>query len=211
MTVKLFYFHDPMCSWCWGFAPTWERLQARLTQELEYSLNIECILGGLAPDSDLPMPLEMQKTLRSYWRRIETLLGTQFNYDYWTICQPRRSTYPACRAVLAASQQNHEKHMIRAIQEAYYLRAMNPSDTSTLEQLARELELNTEQFAQDLRSPETEQLLKQQIEQYRKLSANGFPSLVLALDSELIPIAIDYQRDETMFAMIKDTLKTKFK
>ncbi|GAA4353909.1 DsbA family protein [Kangiella taiwanensis] len=209
MSVKLFYFHDPMCSWCWGFAPTWTQLQSRLYDELGDQLSIEYVLGGLAPDNDQPMPEEMQNTLQGYWRRIESLLGTQFNYDFWDQCQPRRSTYPACRAVIAAAKQNHEKHMIRAIQEAYYLRAMNPSDTATLEQLASELELKKEQFAQDLRSPETEQLLMEQIGQYRTLSANGFPSLVLALDSELIPIAIDYKRDETMFAMIKNTLKEK--
>ncbi|MCP4060185.1 MAG: DsbA family protein, partial [Pseudoalteromonas sp.] len=21
--TKLIYVHDPMCSWCWGYKPTW--------------------------------------------------------------------------------------------------------------------------------------------------------------------------------------------
>ena len=25
-TRTLIYVHDPMCSWCWGFRPTFERL-----------------------------------------------------------------------------------------------------------------------------------------------------------------------------------------
>jgi protein-disulfide isomerase-like protein with CxxC motif len=54
--------------------------------------------------------------------------GTEFNFDFWTKCQPRRDTYKACRAVIAASQQNAEEAMIEAIQKAYYLRAMNPSE-----------------------------------------------------------------------------------
>ncbi len=36
--------------------------------------------------------------------------------------------------------------MIHAIQNAYYLRAMNPSDTATLIELAGEIGLNKQQF-----------------------------------------------------------------
>lgn len=204
MSVKLFYFHDPMCSWCWGFAPTWTQLQSRLYDELGDQLSIEYVLGGLAPDNDQPMPEEMQNTLQGYWRRIESLLGTQFNYDFWDQCQPRRSTYPACRAVIAAAKQNHEKHMIRAIQEAYYLRAMNPSDTTTLLQLAGELRLDIQQFNDDLRSKQTDSQLQLEIKQYQQLSSNGFPSLVLQVKAETIPIPIDYQRVAPMF----DTIMT---
>lgn len=204
MSVKLFYFHDPMCSWCWGFAPTWTQLQSRLYDELGDQLSIEYVLGGLAPDNDQPMPEEMQNKLQGYWRRIESLLGTQFNYDFWDQCQPRRSTYPACRAIIAAAKQNHEKHMIRAIQEAYYLRAMNPSDTATLLQLAGELRLDIQQFNDDLRSKQTDSQLQLEIKQYQQLSSNGFPSLVLQVKAETIPIPIDYQRVAPMF----DTIMT---
>lgn len=202
MPVKLFYFHDPMCSWCWGFAPTWQRLRKRLNNTFNDQLSVEYIVGGLAPDSDQPMPQEMQDTLQGYWRRIENLLGAEFNHDFWTHCQPRRSTYPACRAVIAARKQNHEISMIRAIQEAYYLRAMNPSDNSTLLQLAGEIQLNTKQFAEDLTSEETEQQLQHEIAQYRQLSSRGFPSLVLQVGSDYIPIPVDYQHADTMFDTI---------
>ena len=67
------------------------------------SIEVVYLLGGLAPDSDLPMPEQMKLTIAGYWQTIQDrVLGTQFNYDFWTKCQPRRSTYPSCRAVLAA-------------------------------------------------------------------------------------------------------------
>ena len=65
-------------------------------------LSIEYKVGGLAPDSDEPMPLDMQQFLQQTWHRIEQQLGTKFNHDFWHTAQPRRSTYPACRAVLVA-------------------------------------------------------------------------------------------------------------
>lgn len=199
MTVKLYYFHDPMCSWCWGFSPTWGLLKRRLSDFIE----IEYVLGGLAPDSQEPMPEEMQQTIQSYWKKIERLLGTRFNYNFWSECQPRRSTYPACRAVIAAQEQRRNEDMIRAIQEAYYLRAMNPSDLETLVQLARELNLDMQQFEEAVASERVESELQRQIQLYRSISARGFPSLVLAVNEQLHPIRVDYQQADNMFVKIK--------
>ena len=40
-------------------------------------------------------------------RRIEGRIpGVRFNFDFWTHCTPKRSTYPACRAVIAARAQD---------------------------------------------------------------------------------------------------------
>jgi putative protein-disulfide isomerase len=97
-----------MCSWCWAFRPTLLKLREALPAGIEF----EQLLGGLAPD-------------------------TQFNFDFWHQTQPRRATYPACRAVLAARRLNPamENPMILAIQQAYYLQARNPSDDALLIQL----------------------------------------------------------------------------
>ena len=92
------------------------------------------MLGGLAKDSDEPMPTQTRSYVIENWRRIEqTVPGTVFNYDFWQSCQPRRSTYPACRAVIAARQQGDpadklDRAMAEAIQDAYYRRARNLSD-----------------------------------------------------------------------------------
>jgi putative protein-disulfide isomerase len=211
MTAKLFYFHDPMCSWCWGFAPTWSRLEDDLKQTFGNNIAIEYVLGGLAPDNDNPMPFELQETLQSYWRKIHQLLGTEFNFDFWTQCQPRRSTYPACRAVIAASNQGEEKSMIKALQEAYYLRALNPSNTETHLLLAEELNLDIEQFSYDISSEQTESRLKNDIQLYRKLSSNGFPSLTLQTQGRLYPISVDYKQSDVMSDSIKELLTDKIR
>jgi len=115
----LIYVHDPMCSWCWGFEP----VRKQLFQRLNPNIKVKRLLGGLAPDSHAPMPLEMQVFLQNTWRKIENHIpGTQFNFDFWTKCQPRRSTYPANRAVIAARLQGEQfdELMTTKIQQAYY-------------------------------------------------------------------------------------------
>jgi putative protein-disulfide isomerase len=178
-----------MCSWCWGYRPTWEQLRSSLPA----GITVHHVLGGLAPDSLEPMPVELQAQIQGHWRRIRDMLGTRFNFDFWTKCEPRRSTYPACRAVLAAIRQHREEDMILAIQQAYYLRALNPSDDETLLRLAGELGMDTVQFTADLGAPETQNELLEQVRRARQWRVPGFPSLVLEAGDSFHPIALDYR------------------
>ena len=97
-TFDLYYVLDPMCSWCYAFSDSWESLKQQLPEEVK----VHRILGGLAPDSDDPMPDAQQIGIAATWRNIEIRTGVPFNHDFWELNEPRRSTYPACRAVIAA-------------------------------------------------------------------------------------------------------------
>ena len=198
----LYYFHDPMCSWCWGYRPTWLMLQEQLPDDL----SVQYVLGGLAADTNDPMPRHMQKAIQGYWKRIEKELGAQFNFEFWEKCNPRRSTYNACRAVIAATNQQAEKEMIYAIQQAYYLRAMNPSDNDTLQLLAKELSLDVKRFSDDLGAPQTESALQAQIGLARSAPISGFPSLVLEVDKRLAPVVLDYKDYRVSLSHILDLL-----
>ncbi|WP_033298311.1 DsbA family protein [Psychromonas ossibalaenae] len=198
----LYYVYDPMCSWCWGYRPTWLALQ----EQLKTTLEIRYRVGGLAPDSDELMPVEMQTFLQQTWQKISSELGTQFNFDFWRQCQPRRSTYPACRAVLIAREAGLEQAMYCAVQQAYYLHAKNPSDSDLLVELAVSVGINGQLFEQKLNSVEINQQLLTEIEQARKLPIQGFPSLVLAVNNQLFPIPVDYKHWQSSYEAITSRL-----
>lgn len=200
--IILYYIHDPMCSWCWGYRPTWDTLKLNLPVEVR----VQYVAGGLAPDSDQPMPIEQQKMVKAHWRTIEEKLGTEFNYAFWSENTPRRSTYNSCRAAIAAHNQGCQIEMIEAIQQGYYLRALNPSDKDILIGLAKKLPLDLSRFITDLNSPETEQVLMQQIQLARALTAQGFPSLVLECNNVRHSIAIDYQNYQATLAEINQLM-----
>ncbi|WP_261817224.1 DsbA family protein [Vibrio gallicus] len=187
--ATLYYVYDPMCAWCWGYRPTWEIITSKLDPKVE----VKYLVGGLAPDSAQPMPLEMRGQIQSYWQRIQSQLGTQFNYDFWTQNTPRRSTYPACRACLIARQFGLELQMYAAIQRAYYLQARNPSDDDVLGTLAEEIGLDRTRFLSQLHSKELQQELTTEIAWCRSIGGNSFPSLFLKAGSTLTPLQIEYQ------------------
>ena len=114
-TPILYYVADPMCSWCWGFAPTITALH----QQESDAFIFRYVMGGLARDSEELMPTETRAYVQSAWREVESRTGARFNWAFWETCQPRRSTYPACRAVLAAAAQNRGPAIFDRIQRAY--------------------------------------------------------------------------------------------
>jgi len=209
MTTKatLYYIHDPMCSWCWAFKKTW----ASLVDSLPTTIQIEYLVGGLAPDSNEPMPKEMQNAIAGYWEVIQQKVpGTEFNFDFWEKTTPRRSTYPACRAVVAVKHINKEKEqdMINAIQEAYYLKAENPSDVETLINCAERIGVNKDSFSQALSSDETNQAFLKQISTARSMHVNSFPSLVLKVEDTISPVFIDYNDADAILNQIRDALSS---
>ncbi len=207
MTATLIYCYDPMCSWCWGFRPTWNKLQKALQGLIdEEKLSIQPMLGGLAMDSDAPMPNEMRAKLQATWQNIHQQLGTEFNFDFWQTNEPRRSTYPACRACYVARDFGLEEEMYHAIQQAYYLDAKNPSNLDTLIECAEHIGLKAEGFQKAMMHIEKEGLLEEEIEQARHLNLNSFPSLALLKGDQLISIRLDYQNHLSMLESIKKAL-----
>ena len=205
MATILIYIHDPMCSWCYAFDSSLTALQKKLPD----FIRIKKIVGGLAPDTTNPMPVELQQKIQQTWRRIEqTVPNIQFNYEFWIINTPVRSTYPACRAILAARQQgaDFEDKMIGAIQTAYYQKAKNPSLELTLLECALEVGLDVNRFADDLTSNEIEEELQNEIRIARKLDVISYPSLLLEHNGGLFPVTVDYLDHETMIREIVSIL-----
>jgi putative protein-disulfide isomerase len=194
-----------MCSWCWGFRPVLDELVSALPEGLPFRR----LLGGLAPDSDQPMPPVMRAHLVATWRRIQTQIpGTCFNFDFWQSAMPRRSTWPACRAVIAARRlcEGLETPMIGAIQRAYYLEARNPSDNDTLIELAVQLGLDAEPFAALLNDAGTQSRLDDEMGLARSMGADSFPGLRLVERDTVWPITVDYRRVEPMLNAVRSVM-----
>ncbi len=191
MNNTLYYIHDPMCSWCYAFGPVLAKLQGALPD----SLKMERLLGGLAPDNTTPMDETMRQRLEATWQRIEkSVPGTRFNFDFWRNCTPYRSTYPSCRAVIAATAQGsqYDEAMTRAIQHAYYQQARNPSAIETLVEIATEIGLDGAAFARALTSEQTETELQRQLTTAAAIGAESYPALILSVNGSRWPVAIDY-------------------
>ncbi|GAA6167217.1 DsbA family protein [Sessilibacter corallicola] len=188
--MRLLYVMDPMCGWCYGFQPELEQFLEKYP-----AAQVDWIMGGLAPDSNQPMDESLQQTISSYWHQIEEKTQVTFNHDFWKLNTPYRSTYPACRAVIAAEllKPNSAQQMTKAIQSAYYLEAKNPSLEETLIGCASSLGLDEKEFIQVFKSEETEQRFQQHLSITHQLQIQGFPALLYINDNnQAYPLALGY-------------------
>ncbi|HUJ74784.1 MAG TPA: hypothetical protein VL359_07990, partial [bacterium] len=71
----LYYFGDPMCSWCWGFRPVLEQVDREYPE-----LRRVTVLGGLRGGSAGPMSDELARMIQGAWRRIEETTGQPFDH-----------------------------------------------------------------------------------------------------------------------------------
>ena len=206
MIYSLYHVHDPMCSWCYAFKPTLDELRKHLADNIK----LVHVVGGLAKHSDEVMPKEMQEKIEDIWYEIEDVVGTKFNHDFWKDCLPRRSTYLACQATILARTEDKEDEMIEAIQEAYYQKALNPSDASTLIELAKNIGMDEKKFEEDLKSQKIEEDLQNELNFRRSLNVRSFPSLILKYKKELYPINIKYNDYESMLNQINDMVENSY-
>jgi putative protein-disulfide isomerase len=202
----VYYIHDPMCSWCWAMAPVLREFIRNIPKDIEFIK----LLGGLAPDTDEPMSEDLREMVQSSWRRIlQHVPGTELNFAFWSDCVPRRSTYAACRAVIAARMQGagFEEAMNTAIQRAYYTQARNPSDEATLVDLAGEIGLDVERFRAALHSEKVQKALEAEIAQAREMDVESFPAIVFRDQKGIRPIPVDYTDAGPMLAAVDAALK----
>jgi putative protein-disulfide isomerase len=171
---SLIYVHDPMCSWCFGFSKTFQTL----LNELPAGINVKRLLGGLAPDSNEPMSEPTRNMVRQNWQHIEQAIAGVLQGEAF------------------------DDLMTQKIQQAYYQQARNPSDDSTLIELAAEIGLDQQAFSDDLASNETQQSLLEEISQSRSLGVNGFPSLVLECNGRYELIQTNYTKADSMLSQI---------
>jgi hypothetical protein len=73
----LWYFADPMCSWCWGFAPVIEQVREAFHERTKIAL----VLGGLRPGTTEPMSPQAREDILHHWRQVHELSGQDFRFD----------------------------------------------------------------------------------------------------------------------------------
>ena len=201
MSTTFYYVMDPMCSWCYAFQAIITKLKGVLPQNVPFNY----VMGGLAPDSNEPMSGQTQAYVQQAWYTIAERTGADFNFEFWEKCKPRRSTYPACRAVIAASLQNETDgpRMIGAIQRAYYTEARNPSDETTLIELAGEIGLDQARFVDTVNSSPVKRRLQDDFRFRDRLGVQGFPALIAYKDEKYYGISMGYSEPEVVMERLR--------
>ena len=200
----LWYFADPMCSWCWGFSPIIEKIRSSFDEQL----NIVLMLGGLRPGMKEPMSGKLREEILHHWREVHKMSGQPFSFDGAMPDGFIYDTEPACRAVITVAKLKPEKifSSFKAIQSAFYVDQIDVTDMENLAQLANAQGVDRVQFLQYFESDEAKESARQHVQATRQAGVTGFPSLVLQQGLDFQFIAKGYRAFEELNTLILDWL-----
>lgn len=172
----LVYFADPMCSWCWGFAPVIAALASHFGERLPIAL----MLGGLRPGTRHAMTDKDKATVRQHWEHVYKASGQPFDFSFFDRTGFVYDTEPACRAVVAMRRiaPEHALGYFARLQQAFYAEGRDVTDPSVLARLAGDVGTDPERLAAELGSETAREETARDFETTKEVGVRGFPTLI---------------------------------
>jgi len=199
-TPILWYFADPMCSWCWGFSPVIEALRDEYRERMKIAL----VLGGLRPGETAPMTAAGREEILHHWREVHARTGQAFRFDNALPQGFVYDTEPASRAVVTVGGLDPALifPLFKAIQSAFYAEGRDVTQPGVLADLAAALGVDAAAFLGAFDSDAARAKTQAHFRQARQAGVRGFPALILQQDAQLLPVSNGCQPLDTVRAAI---------
>jgi putative protein-disulfide isomerase len=196
MQARLIYVMDPMCSWCWGFAPVLESLAE---QAAAAGVGLELVLGGLRRDS-VAVDGAARVRYLSYWQAVNASTGQLFNFNTGLPEGLVYDTEPACRALVTARSLAPELvwPLARLIQRAFYTEGVDVTRALVLVELAERAGIPRIEFAEAFDSTALREATAVDFSWTKDLGIAGFPTLLADNNGQLALLTNGYQPLETL-------------
>jgi len=168
---------DPMCSWCWGFAPEVHKLRAAARG----LATVRPIVGGLRPGTTEVMDDAMKQYISHHWEQVHEKTGQPFDHSLFERDDFIYDTEPGCRALVAVRELAGDEaalDMVDALHEAFYARARDIAKADVLAEVAGEQGMDVDAFRTALDSDAMKQMTLRDFQIARQLGVTGFPTVV---------------------------------
>ena len=174
----LYVVVDPMCSWCWGFAPVIGQIRSAFADRYDISL----VVGGLRTEGEMTWNEESRAYLRSHWEAVASQTGQPFDATLLEREAFTYDTYPACKAVVTVRELLGEEAAftyLHTIQHAFYAQGIDITKSRLLYGYYEQLFGNSGKFAFMYGTERMETLMYHDFAKARSMGATAFPSIVI--------------------------------
>jgi len=201
--VKVHYFFDPMCGWCYGATS----LLAAIAANSEIALELHP--GGMIDNRAIEP--DFRNHILASDQRIAQMTGAEFGEGYIQRVKSGDEmvldSFITARAILTAQQLGVAPlEMLKAIQSAHYFQGKQVNRPEVLQELAASLGLEAAEWQKAFTANQnTERAEIQKSHQLmQKLQVQGYPTLIVEKDHEFIvlPHSRFYGRPEEWGAFL---------
>lgn len=174
--LHFLYVADPMCSWCYGFAPVVEGIAAHFRGRLPVRL----MMGGLRAGNTRAMRDQDKDFIRNAWTKVSEATGRSFDMAFFDRDGFVYDTEPACRAVVAVRTLAPEAALgfMGRVSRAFYGENRDITDTEVLVEVAREAGLDPDAFRITFLTPDTRNETFRDFLTAKQMGIEGFPCLI---------------------------------
>jgi putative protein-disulfide isomerase len=178
MKNHILYFANPMCSWCWGFAPVIKSVEKAFSQYLP----LYVILGGLGRGKQNALDANGKRTIRQHWEHVNEQTNQPFNFEFFERDGFVYNTELACRAVVTARRLKPETALdfLIHMHRQFYQELKNTTEPETLFALAEDFGFNKTEFETEFNSDQTATEIASDFKATKQLGVSGFPSLYVS-------------------------------
>jgi len=175
--LEFVYVGDPMCSWCWGFAPVLERM------EVVYDIPLRVVVGGLHPGPRAEaLDDRLEEYLAHHWHQVEEASGQPFDHgflkrrDGWVY----DTELPAIGVVTMRSfDERAAPAFLTRLHRAFYVEGVDITDPGEYRLLLDGFEVDPGVFVERLGSEEMRSRAWADFAEARSLGVAGFPTLLV--------------------------------
>ncbi|MCP4401516.1 MAG: DsbA family protein [bacterium] len=195
--LEIIYVGDPMCSWCWGFAPVLDTIRDNYGHIAAFSI----IVGGLRPGKSAElMDEKFQDVLRQHWQHVHDASGQPFDFGFLTRESFLYDTEPAARAVVTVRQLAPEKEwsFFNALQKSFYAENVDITQQENYSTMLQEHHIPEDLFLESFNSETTRTATYQDFASSRQMGIQGFPSVVLRKQEQYALLTAGYQPYEAL-------------
>ena len=205
--IELIYVGDPMCSWCWGFAPVLDRIAAH------YAVPLRIVVGGLRPGPSAEvLDDRMRSFLAHHWEQVAERSGQPFDHagldrDGWVY----DTELPARAVVTMRRMAPHDTlAFFTRLQRAFYAEAIDITSPAAYEPLLDEFPVDPGPFLEQLVSDVSKQEAWRDFSEARRLGVAGFPTLLIRLGAEHLVITRGYLSWEQLEPALSGWVRQRF-
>ena len=191
MTARLLYVMDPMCSWCWGFAPV---AQALIAQARDAGVETRLVPGGLRTGSSA-LDASTRRYILEHWQAVSEATGQAFRFDNAMPDGFVYDTEPACRALVAARELDGSRvwALLDLIQQGFYQHGEDVTRAPQLVSLAEQAGYDRAAFAEAFTRTDTRAATAADFSWVQDLGIAGFPTLLAERNGQLALLTNGYQ------------------
>jgi putative protein-disulfide isomerase len=195
------YIADPMCSWCYGFAPVIETLAERF----EGRLPVRVMMGGLRAGNTKAMGPQDKDYIRNAWTKVSAATGQPFDHAFFDRDGFVYDTEPACRAVVTARalQPNLALAFKGRISRAFYGENRDMTSTDEIVAVADEAGFDPAMFRAAFEQPAMREETARDFMMAKQMGVEGFPCLIAGTEAGYALVTSGYRPIDGMIEGIE--------